>query len=229
MKLHDNIAQGSLEWRQLRAGKLTASEMNRIVSPKGKVRTGDGPETFLHEKLAEMWTGCPLPTAEFFQADNGIFLEEYARPAFTLETGIEVQEVGFIESDCGKLGCSPDGLAGEGCGLEIKCPLLQTHLGYLLRGVVPDDYILQVQSSMFITGFKKWKFFSFRRGMPPFILTVEPDENIQNAIYEAVQLFTGKLEFALEQLTQLNGGVRPEHPKPMRPVEEEKFVSFCPT
>ena len=229
MKIH-NLAQGSLEWRQLRAGKVTASEFDRLVSPLGKVRTGDGPQTFLHEKLAEIWMGAPLPTAEFFQADNGTFLEEYARPAFTLETGLEVIEVGFIESDCGQLGCSPDGIIGKECGLEIKCPLLQTHIGYLLSGVVPPDYVLQVQASLFITGFPAWKFFSFRRGLPPLILTVKPDPNIQDSIHQAVELFTEKLAAALARLTELNGGVRPEPLRFTERSEEElEFQSETPT
>lgn len=218
-----------MEWNQVRAGKITASELDRLVTPLGKVRTGDGPRSYLMEKVAECWTGSPLPTAEFWDGDQGQFLEEYARPAFTLETGLEVEQVGFIESDDGKMGCSPDGIISSRCGLEIKCPHIQKHVRYLLDEKLPEDYVLQVQGSLFVTKFPAWKFFSFRRGMPPLILTVEPDPVIQQAIHEAVQLFTGKLEVALEQLTKLNGGVRPEHPKPMQPVEEEKFESFCPT
>jgi hypothetical protein len=215
-----HLAQGSIEWRNARAGLVTASEMHRLVTPLGKVREGDGPRTFLYEKAAEKWTGYPLPAAEFFQGDNGLFLEEYARPAFTLETGIEVETVGLIVSDDLKTACSPDGLlVGQECGLEIKSPMLQTHVGYLLNGVVPTDYVLQCQMSLYVTGFPSWKFFSFRRGLPPLILTVEPDPKIQDAIAEAMEKFNKALDEALDKLTELNGGVRPEPPAPL--VQDE--------
>jgi YqaJ-like recombinase protein len=228
VKIHRDIAQGSLEWGQLRAGKVTASEMHRLVTPLGKIRTGDGPTSFLMEKVAESWIGAPLPTAEFWDADQGRFLEEYARPAFTLETGLEVSEVGFIESDDGRVGCSPDGLIGDDCGLEIKAPHLETHIKYLLEGVVPPDYVLQVQGSLYVTGFPKWKFFSFRRGLPPLILTVTPDPDIQAAIDSAVGAFCFRLTTALARLTQLNGGSRPQ-PIRLAPKEDLVFISQIPS
>ena len=133
MKIHRNISQGSDAWLKLRAGKLTASEMHRLVSPLGKIRTGEGPETFLCEKVAERIMGQPLPQSDFFNGQQGQWIEESARPAFTLETGFEVEQVGFIESDDGACGCSPDGLlvgtpGGQNAGLEIKCPMPQTQM-----------------------------------------------------------------------------------------------------
>jgi hypothetical protein len=219
MKIHDAMIQGSLEWNLIRAGKVTASELDRLVSPLGKVRTGDGVKTYLMEKVAERWTHGPLPTTNFWDGDQGQFLEDFARPAFTLETGLDVRQVGFIESDDGRMGCSPDGLIGDDCGLEIKCPHLETHVRYLLDGKLSEDYILQVQGSLYVTGFKTWKFFSFRRGLPPLILTVEPDPKIQDAIADAMEKFNKALDEALDKLTELNGGVRPEPPAPL--VQDE--------
>lgn len=231
MKIHREFEQGGVEWGMARAGLVTASEMSRLVTPLGKVRTGDGPKSFLYEKVAESWLGAPLPTAEFFDSDQGRWLEEYARPAFTLETGLTVETVGLITSDDGKTACSPDGLiTGQECGLEIKSPHLETAIGYLLEGVLPPDYILQVQGSLYVSGFPAWKFFSFRRGMPPLILTVEPDRKIQEAIAEAVNNFAVLLDAALLRLTELNGGVRP---KPIRlapePNPEPEFKSEMPS
>ena len=231
MKIHRNISQGSVEWGMLRAGKVTASEMDRLVSPTGKIRTGEGPNTYLMQKVAEAWTGSPLPSAAFWDGDQGQFLEEIARPAFTLETGLEVEEVGFIESDDGRVGCSPDGfIVGLECGLEIKCPHLDKHIGYLLGGKVPDDYIMQVQAALYVTGYPMWKFFSYRRGLPPLMLTVEPQPAIQETIAEAVNAFALKMESALARLTELYGGVRPEPFKltPKLQQEDEPYVDVIP-
>lgn len=229
MKIHRDIWQGSLEWEQKRSQFVTASEMSALVSPTGEIRKGKMPHTLLMEKVACFWTGGPLPSAQFWDGEQGNFLEEYARPAFTLETGLEVETVGFIEN--GRIGCSPDGLIGDGEGLEIKCPRLDTHIKYLLAGIVPEDYVIQVQASLAVTGFKTWKFFSFRRGMPPLILTAPRIEAIQDAIQQAVYDFISKLDKALEKLTELNGGVRPKHyvitpeqkPKPETQLEVENL------
>ena len=218
MKIHIAFEQGSLDWFNARAGKVTASEMDSLVTPLGKVKTGDGPRTYLMKKVAESWTGSALPQANAWDLDQGQFLEEYARPAFTLETGLDVKQVGFIESDDGFCGCSPDGLFSDddryevNTGIEIKCPHLETHIRYLLDGVLPDDYVLQVQGSLYVTGFKKWVFYSFRRKMPSFKLEVLPDPKIQDAIKTALKSFKEQYDAALKRLTEINGGppVRPK-------------------
>lgn len=208
MKSH-NVAQNSVEWMILRSGKVTASEMDALVTPLGKVKTGDGPKTYLNKKLAEAWIGGPLPSVQgVLDLENGKILEEYAKPAFTLETGLELEDVGFIESDDGFMGASPDGIVkGQQIGVEIKCPRLETHIGYLLAGCLPSDYVLQVQASLFITGMPKWYFFSYRRNLPPLILEVFPDETIQEAIKIAVDGFTEAFEHGWSKLVSLNGGL----------------------
>lgn len=227
MKIHRDVAQGSLEWSVLRSGKVTASEMDSLVSDTGKVRTGDGPRTYLTKKLAECWIGGPLPAVQgIWDMDQGTILETYARPAFTLETGMQVDTVGFITGDNPMLGCSPDGIVGDSLGLEIKAPHLERHIGYLLDGVCPKDYILQVQGSMFVTGFKEWIFCSYRRRMPLFVVRVQRDEKIQAAIAEAVDKFKVEFDKGMDRLVEINGGLpsRPVFtPPPPTPEPTERF------
>lgn len=151
--------------------------------------------------------------------EQGRILEELARPGFVLETNMEVRQVGFItkgETGLDSLvGCSPDGLIGDNCGLEIKCPRLQTHIGYISEGVLPEDYVLQVQGSLYVTGFPQWKFYSYYRNVPSLILTIEPDAKIQEAIGEAVTAFLERYETAWEKLIELNGGVTPPRQEKM--------------
>jgi len=211
MKIHDAFEQHSLEWLNARAGKLTASESDRLVSPLGKVRTGEGVKTLMLEKLAERWLGAPLPKeASTFAMEQGNILEEFALPAFELETGMKLQRVAFIETDDGTCGCSPDSVVeGEEIGVEAKAPGIVNHLRYLLDGTLPSDYVLQVQFSMFVTGWKEWMFTSFRRRMPPLILRIKRDAEIQEAIYKAVEEFNERLEDAWAVVLELNGGKPP--------------------
>jgi predicted phage-related endonuclease len=211
VKIHSDFDQHSLAWLNIRAGRLTASEADRLVSPLGKVRTGEGVKTLMLEKLAERWMGAPLPKeASTFAMEQGNILEEFALPAFELETGMKLQRVAFIETDDGTCGCSPDAVVeGQEIGVEAKCPGIVNHLRYLLDGTLPPDYILQVQFSMFVTGWKEWMFTSFRRRMPPLIYRVYRDEEIQEAIRDAVREFNLRLENAWAALLELNGGKPP--------------------
>lgn len=216
MKIHTEIAQNSVDWAILRSGKVTASEMDALVTPLGKVKTGDGPRTYLMKKVAEAWLGGPLPSLNVWDMEQGQILEEFARPAFALETGLDVETVGFITGDNEKTGCSPDGVIYTfdrqriAAGVEIKCPRVETHIGYLLDGTLPKDYVLQVQGSLYVTGFPKWYFYSFCRRMPSLILEVLPDPEIQESIDEAVKSFLVRFDEAFAKLVELNGGVRPE-------------------
>jgi len=209
VKIH-SAQQGSLEWLQARAGKVTASCLNQILTPEFKVRTGQMPQTYLFRTLAERWLGQPLPQPEgVWNLEQGSLLEEYGLPAFTLETGLDIKRVGLCETDDGQFACSPDGLIGDDAGLELKCPHIHTHISYLLEGEIPPQYRAQVHGCMAVTGTTKWYFCSFRRMMPPLVLTVNRDEKIQNAIMGAVAEFNERLAEGWETLLHLNGGKPP--------------------
>lgn len=205
MKIHD-VEQGSMEWALLRAGIPTASEMDALITPKFAVKKGDGPETYLNKKVAEKWQGGPLPQKQVFDMEQGQILETEAIDWFNLQYDTAVNRVGFITTDDGRAGCSPDGLLSTDCGLELKCARAETHVGYLRGGVLPDAYVIQVHASLFITGFKQWKFLSYRRGFPPFVLTIERNEAVQAVIAEALDLFTQKFDEAMARMTEINGG-----------------------
>ena len=207
MKIHADIAQNSVDWQILRAGKVTASEFDALITPLGKVRDGDGVATYLAQKLAERWLGGPLPALQgVFDVEQGQILEERAKPAFTIHTGLETHNVAFIETDDGQCGCSPDAMVGMESGVEIKCPRAETHIGYLLAGKLPKQYVAQVQGSMFVTGCPTWHFFSYRRSFPAFHLVVARDDNFHRALAVALADFLAALDIAMKRLEELNGG-----------------------
>lgn len=231
MKVHE-VEQGSMEWMALRAGIPTASELDALLTPLWKIKTGAGPQTYLEKKLAEWWQGGPLPGfSGAFATEQGMILEQEARPWFALDHNTTIQRVGFITTDDGLFGCSPDGLLDKE-GLEIKCPEAHTHVGYLLAGVLPEDYMAQVHGGMYVTGFESWKFVSYRRHFPQLVLTVERDDKIQGQIAEALDLFQERFEEGKAKLIEINGGpprhlrsVAPKTPKP----PAEPYVSQMPS
>lgn len=136
-KIHEAVDQGGLEWVRLRLGRPTASEFHHIMTPLFKPKSGQGFETYLNKKLAEKWLGHALPGFNSFATEQGSILEEEAIPWYALEYDCDPRQVGFVESDDSRCGCSPDALIGEDEGLEIKCPFAETQVRYLRAGEVP--------------------------------------------------------------------------------------------
>jgi len=212
--IHREYEQGSLEWLLARAGIPTASEFDALVTPEFKVRTGQMPLSYLAAKVAEAWQGGPLPGFQSFATEQGSILEDEAIPWFELEHSCTVDRVGFITTDDGRIGCSPDGLLGEDGGIEIKCPEAHTHTKYLLAGELPKDYAAQVHGSMFVTGRPWWKFLSYRRHFPPLLLTIARDDEIQDNLAEALADFVADFQQAMMTMIEKNGGPPPPR-KPM--------------
>lgn len=196
--------QGESDWSILRAGKVTASEMDALVSPTFKIREGVGVKTYLYKKLAEAYKGLPLPGFSSFAMEQGQEREDEARRwyGFEFEDFRVDSEAGFIEHDDGRCGCSPDALLGDGGGLEIKCPEPVNHVRYLVEGKLPDDYAAQVHMSLYVTGRAWWRFISYRRGYPAFVLHVERDEEKCAIIAEALAAFYPKLDAGLAKLRE---------------------------
>lgn len=206
MKLHTEFEQGSLEWMQARAGIVTASELDALVSPTWEIRKGQMPATYLAKKVAESWLGGPLADFTSWDMEQGQILQQEAADWYSLEYGKDIRSIGFITTDDGRVGCSPDGLLGDDSGIEIKCPESWTHVNYLLGGGVPKEYLAQCHGSMLVTGFPRWTFVSYRRHFPKLVATVERDEKIQAVIAEAIAAFLQRFDTAMAKIEDANGG-----------------------
>lgn len=199
MKIIDCI-QGTTEWAMARAGVVTASEIDDLVSPTLKLREGETPKKYLYAKLAERIMGYKEETSGMggtFPMQNGSILEKVALPWYEFTHNVSVKRVGFITTDDGKIGCSPDGLIAErSCGIEIKCPMAATHLKYLLGGGVPAEYVTQVQFSMFVTGYPEWVFVSYHPHLPPFVIHAMRNMAAMAAFEAALKPFLASLDEA---------------------------------
>jgi len=215
-----NFEQRSIEWYAARAGVITASEIDALVSPLWKVRESKGADSYLAQKLAEKWTGGALPTFQSVAMENGMMMEETAYKFYEKCSAADVAKVGFITDDSGSFGCSPDGLIGGYAGLEIKCPTAEVHVGYLLAQSVPQQYVAQVQFSLYVTGKSEWVFLSYRPGFPPLILSVEPNAEAFAAFDKVLPPFIKRLNDSFEKLVELNGG------QPDRNIFREQIIAI---
>lgn len=196
MIIIDDIEQGTEAWVKEKAGKPGASSFDKIVTTKGepsKSRTD-----YLYQLAGEAIIGRQEEGYTNFAMQQGIEREAESRALFEMLHGVTVRKVGLIYRDESRsVLCSPDGLL-EDCGLEMKNPLLKTHVKYLLDGKFPTDYFQQVQGSMYVTGFSRWFFMSHYPGAPPLILEVKRDE-----------VFISKLAYEMDKfLFELAGLIR---------------------
>lgn len=219
-----SVRQNTEEWLSARAGIVTASELANLVTPTWKVKSGQTVDSYFYEKLAERCMGAPIENSGGSWAmEQGQILEKEALPWLSFTHEVKIERVGFVTTDDGMVGASPDGLIGEDDGLEAKCPQPATHLKYLVGGVVPEQYLAQVHGSMYVTGRAWWKFMSYSRFFPPLVVHVERDEKIMAAIGDAVTAFNERLAQAYAKIKAM---AREEDPRPLPPHKQFRPLIF---
>ena len=200
MKILD-VVQGSPEWLAARLGIPTCSQADRIITPR-TLKASAQAATYRNQLLAEWVCGYPIDWSGSSQwMERGTELEAEARAAYELEMGVDVQQVGFLLADDGLFGGSPDSLVGDDGGLEIKCPALHTHIGYLLD---PDSLVAtyrgQVQSLLWLTGRRWWDLWAYNPDLPAVRVRVVRDDAYAEAFGEALSAFTAALVEGREKL-----------------------------
>ncbi|MDY2947228.1 MAG: YqaJ viral recombinase family protein [Mannheimia varigena] len=188
--------QGSEEWLTARLGIPTATGISNIVTPSGKKSSAW--TSYLAELVAESIEGL---TEDFKSSDmlRGNQLEEQARMAYEFATGNDVVQVGGVYRNADKdMMVSPDGLIPTlRKGLEIKCPKMKTHIKYIIEGVVPSEYIIQVQVALWVTGYDSWDFVSYcpeYQKQTLFIHTAKPDPVLMKAFDKYIPQFIETLK-----------------------------------
>ena len=192
------IEQGTPEWHQLRAGKVTASRVADILA---QTRTGPSAsrQNYLIELALQRSTGTIEPSYTNAAIEHGIQTESQARVAYEVETGNFVDQVAFIDHPTiANYGCSPDGLIGDDGLIEIKCPNSATHWEYFKSKKPPQKYVIQMQTQLCVTGRKWCDFVSFDPRMPSrsqlLIVRVDRDEAFIAEIEEKVKQFLSEVE-----------------------------------
>ena len=187
MIVNTTVKQGSPEWFALHVAIPSGSELDRIVTPGGKLCKSEVSTRYRNRKLAEFITGeSILGEYENDHMALGKENEPHAVKAFMLQTGRKCTEVGFITRDDGLVGVSPDRIIDGIDTLEVKCPAMQTHIGYLLD---PDSliaaYRVQLHAENWICGGEAWVM-SYHPKLPPLILKVPIDPEFIKKMEDAV-------------------------------------------
>lgn len=155
--IYHAIAQNTPEWKALRLGIPCSSEFHKIITPQTK-KLSKSREPLMYRLLAEWMTGTTISEADDVRSqymDRGHELEDRAISAYEMLTEQETQPGGFITTDDGMVGCSPDRLVGKVGDAELKCPALNTQIRNALKADIDEDYRCQLQGRLLIHG-REW-------------------------------------------------------------------------
>ena len=151
------MEQRSTEWFEARKGRITASSVGAILGLSPHMNR-DG----VMRRMVREYHGAEQEFTGNVATEYGTYHETGAMAEFTMETGMYPEAVGFIPFE-DWAGCSPDGLIGDECGLEIKCPFgkRKDEAPAFLSLAEQPHYEAQVQFSMAVTGRKRWLFYQW--------------------------------------------------------------------
>ena len=128
------VEQRSQEWFNIRKGKITGSEVHKIMGGKDGQLTQTA-KTYLLEKVAELYGGHGA-LASGAAIEWGVELEDTAIAAYQDRTGNIVQKCSFIPVD-EHYGGSPDGKVRTEGAIEVKCPF--NSVNHFKHGLITTD------------------------------------------------------------------------------------------
>lgn len=219
MKIH-NVQQGTPEWLKLRLGIPTASDFDHVITPVKGDLSKTAPK-YACRLIAERLLNRPLLTLDGLQyIERGRELEPAAVKQYEFSNEVETDKVGFITTDDGRMGASPDRLLrGKRAGLEVKCPAAHTHMFYMLEGH-EDKYKPQVQGQILIGEFEFADFYSYHPLMPPAEIRTWRDADYIAKMSAALDEFCDKLEAMLMRARSM--GIFQAYEEVVTPVDAER-------
>lgn len=223
IKYYKEVVQGSDEWFALRCGILTASEVNKILTPTLKIANNDETRSHAYELLAQRITKYVEPTYIGDDMVRGHTEEVLAKIAYS-EKYEPITEMGFITNDeyGFPFGFSPDGLVCDDGMVECKSRKQKFQIETILAQGMPQNSkincMLQIQSGLLVTKRKWCDFLSYHGGLPMVAYRIYPIPEIQEAIIQAGQEFENKLK---DMMNQWDGLMVDEN---MRLIPTERII-----
>lgn len=221
---YNELLQGSDEWMAARCGILTASTIGNLFTAKGAPSYAQGTRTYALEKAAERVTNYVEPVFYNHHMARGHRDEEIARDLYSAEFA-PVDQVGFVtrqfatELGICSLGYSPDGLVGDHGLIEIKSRQQKYQLKTITENEVPEEYMMQIQTGLLVTGRAWCDFISFCGGMALFVKRVLPDVEMHKKIVERAVAFDTEVRDLVDEYNKNAGAIVPP-----RYEEQEVYV-----
>lgn len=192
-----DVEQGTQAWQDARIGLPTASNFDRILTPK-TMKLSASADAYAFQLLAEQALGYPMDAASSGFMERGKDMEQHAVAFYELQRDVTTERVGFVLRDDRRVGCSPDRFVGTDGLLEIKCPSAAVHIGYLLDGGI--GYRAQVQGQLWICERDHIDTLSYHPELPCALRRETRDEPFIAALSAAVDQFLAHMDDLKERL-----------------------------
>jgi len=199
------VEQGSADWLTMRNGCVTGSRVCDVVAKLKKGGPSAARTNYLMEVVCSRLTGLSPDNYVSPAMQWGIENEPFARAAYEMAQDVMVATAGFaLHPKIKWFGASPDGLIGDDGLLEIKCPTSAVHLGYVIGGQVPIDYMPQMLAEMACTERQWVDFVSYDPRMPAnlqlFIRRFHRDEKLIAEMELEVACFLEEVEHKIAEI-----------------------------
>lgn len=196
MRYRYDIFQNTEEWQKIKLGKFSASSADALLMNKETKGYQSLIDRIVEERITGQSAEGGFKGNQF--TERGHELEDAALSQFEDENILIVDRVGVVELDDWVL-CSPDGLIGENCLIQVKCPIFKTQMEYLKKQIVPGNYFKQMQFELFVTGREKNIFYSYNPHLPAVSIEINRDEQmikeIENRLQEAIKEVKDEINF----------------------------------
>jgi hypothetical protein len=202
MKIH-RPDQRTPEWRRIRRGIPTASWFHTLITPLGKPSENRERKKYIYRLAAERLLNHTMPDSFVSPwMERGIDLEDQAARDFSKFQDVDLDPGGFITTDDGGAGCSPDRLVKNGKkspveAVEIKVPSPWVHLANLCEGP-GEKYKAQVQGQMLIGEFEAVHFYSWNPKLPHKHVFTTRDEKYIKTLRTLLELFNEELAMTVD-------------------------------
>lgn len=156
----ENLEQRSEEWHAARKGRVTASSVGSILGMAPYATRAD-----VMRRMVREYHGAENEFTGNIATEYGTRHEDGALIDFRMETGLDVESVGFVEFE-DWAGASPDGLIGSDSIIEIKCPFGKRKDADPVFKTLEEQphYYAQVQFQLVCTGREKAHFYQWAMG-----------------------------------------------------------------
>jgi len=206
-----DIIQGTVEWHEIRYGKISGTNSEKLFS---------GYETLKNKLIA-----CRLEDFNWEEEDEyknkamlrGLEYEPEAIFQVAMHLGIQFKTCGWIQSDkFPMLGISPDAISEcETIQLEVKCPGRDKHTQYIREDIVPLEYVGQCTHAFTVNDkLKALYFVSYRPEsvIPLFIkeITLDSELNVGTAARPVMMIVKDRVNQIKERIGQMQKDVEKE-------------------
>lgn len=191
------------------------------------VERSDSADRYMYDLIAQSMGSRLGGTVYNSHFERGHEKEPKGAELYAALRGVDLEVVGFVTTDDGLLGCSPDRLVGDDGIYEGKAPLPGIHIGYMLEpGTLTAEYFVQCQMQLTVCApERRWvdlvSYAELADGMPmPLVIErIERDEEFIEGMNPLLVEFVAKLHRTRAELIEMYGDFSRLPAAPAEPEE----------